>query len=136
MTDPRGVYDPIGDITRVLGAALRAGAHSSVVNGALARLREGLALDDHPFESEIEDQLRAQLAMTRPGRRAEALANVRYLAALPDDLLREAVRVFQHEQPGKADLLWGYLTGAVTGPQEPDVHLGRGDEIGPQSACT
>jgi len=139
MSDPipaRDAYDPVRDLARVLASALRQGYQNAPVRGALRRLAEGLAVDDRTLAWDVEAALRTQLAMGQVDRRAEALANVRYLASLPDAVLREAFLIFRYEQPGKADALWGYLTGAIMGPQVPDEHLGREDEAGPQSACT
>jgi len=66
-----------------------------------------------------EEQVRALIAILRaavgdrdesPGR-ARGLAAVRFLASLSDQDLREALIIWQHEQPDKARLLRDLLAG-------------------------
>lgn len=56
------------------------------------------------FAVELDD-------VTPQDARTRALANAAYLAALPHDLLREALLVFQYEQPDKAARLRALLLG-------------------------
>jgi len=107
------VYDPLRDLAAVLHGAMRQGYHQPAARAAIARLRDKLGLDDHALASDIEAALRNRQGTAR---RAAALENVRYLASLTEEQLREALIFFRYEQPEKAERLRELLLAPVQVP--------------------
>jgi hypothetical protein len=116
-------YDPVRDLATVLHAALRQGFWGPAARGAIERLRHQLGLGDAVLASDIEETLRHR--MIPAARRAAALENVRYLAALPPEVFCEAFLLWQYEQPAGAARLRALIAG-----QEVPRHLeeARGDQ--------
>lgn len=108
MAEPRPCYDPTRDLAVLVHAAVRQGFWQPSARGSVVRLQEELGFTDYATPSDVEALLAAQLNLA--GRRLAALENVRYLSSLSDDVLREALLVFTHEQPGKAAELLRWLT--------------------------
>jgi hypothetical protein len=102
-------YEPVWDLAVLLHAALRQGFWQPAARGSIARLADQLQIGDSMLASDIEARLRGQL--NRAGRRQAALDNVAYLAALPDEVLREALLFFRYEHPDRARLLRDLLAG-------------------------
>ena len=109
-------YDPYRDLATVLHGAIRQGFWGPAAKAAIGRLCEQLDVTEYTLASQIELALRACAG----SRRAAALANVAWLAALPEDQLREAWLRFSCEQPDRADLLRRLLTGRPGRQTAPD----------------
>lgn len=120
MADAREIYDPARDLAVLLHAALRQGHWQPAALGSLRRLQEHVAhAGEFTLASDIEIRLREVLSLA--GRRQAALDNVAYLAALPDEVLREALLAWRHEHPDRARQLRRLLSGATRADRDEEA---------------